>query len=219
MTRHTGASSSVADLDEHRSRLIEIVTVVILGVATVASAWCAYQSSRWNDAETAEARDATDLRVEQSRVYSQATTTIVYDSTVVAAFASAVSSNDTELQNFFRQSLIRAEFQPVLKRWREQLDAGSTETSSLLDDKEYIDGLFGPSRALDAKIQESSVRADEAGSHANGYLLTTLFMASALFFAGVVSSFKSRSPKVILLMGAVMLLAVGAARIVDLPIA
>jgi len=219
VTRHAGGSSSVADLDEHRGRLIEIVTVIILGVATVASAWCAYQSSRWNDVETAEARDATDLRVEQSRVYSQATTTIVYDSTVVAAFASAVSSNDTELQDFFRQSLIRDGFKPVLQRWRAQLDSNSTETSSLLEDKEYIDELFGPSRALDTEIQESSVRADEAGSNANGYLLTTLFMASALFFAGVVSSFKSRSPKVLLLMGAVMLLAVGAARIIDLPIA
>lgn len=219
MTRHAGGSASVADLDEHRGKLIEIVTVVILGVATVASAWCAYQSSRWSDVETSEARDATDLRVEQSRVYSQATTTIVYDSTVVAAFASAVSSNDTELQDFFNQSLIRADFRPVLTRWRQQIEAGSDEVSSLLDDKEYIDGLFGPSRALDTEIQESSVRADEAGSHADGYLLTTLFMASALFFAGVVSSFKSRSPKVLLLMGAVMLLSVGAARIVDLPIA
>jgi hypothetical protein len=218
VTRHAGASST-ADLDEHKRKLIELVTVVILGVATVASAWCAYQSSRWNDVETSEARDATDLRVEQSRVYSQATTTIVYDSTVVAAFAAAVSSNDTKLQNFFRQSLIRDGFKPVLERWRVQLDSGTAETSSLLEDQEYIDELFGPSAALDAEIKESSVRATEAGSNADGYLLTTLFMASALFFAGVVSSFKSRSPKVLLLMGAVMLLAVGAARIIDLPIA
>jgi hypothetical protein len=216
VTRHAGASS--AD-DEHRNKLVEVVTVVILGIATVASAWCAYQSSRWNDTETVEARAATDLRVEQSRVYSQATTTIVYDSTVVAAYASAVSSNDTELQAFFRQSLIREEFQPVLQRWRAQIDSGSTEVSSLLDDTEYIDGLFGPSRALDIEIRDASLRADEAGSTGDSYLLTTLFMASALFFAGVVSSFKSRSPKVVLLMGGVLLLAVGAARIADLPVA
>lgn len=218
MTRQAGTSSS-ADLDEHRSKLIELVTVVVLGIATVASAWCAYQSSRWNDVETVEARNATDLRVEQTRVYSQATTTIVYDSTLVAAFASAVSNDDTELQDFFRQSLFRDEFKPVLARWRAQLDSGSAETSNLLDDKEYIDSLFGPSRALDAKIEAAAVRSDDAGSNADGYLLTTLFMASALFLAGVVASFKSRSPKVLLLMGAVLLLAVGAARIVDLPIA
>jgi hypothetical protein len=44
-------------------------------------------------------------------------------------------------------------------------------------------------------------------------------MASALFFAGVVSTFKVRSAKGMLLLGAMFLLALGAARIAGLPIA
>ena len=48
--------------------------------------------------------------------------------------------------------------------------------------------------------------------------MTTLFMASALFFAGVVSWFESRGPNVALLAMSMVMLATGAARIVELPI-
>lgn len=48
--------------------------------------------------------------------------------------------------------------------------------------------------------------------------MTTLFMASSLFFAGVVSSFDSRGPKIVLLTMSMVMLAVGAARIVELPV-
>jgi hypothetical protein len=62
-------------------------------------------------------------------------------------------------------------------------------------------------------------RSSDAGSNADGYLRTTLFMASALFFAGVVTSFKARGAKAVLLLSALMLLALGAAQITDLPVA
>lgn len=48
--------------------------------------------------------------------------------------------------------------------------------------------------------------------------MTTLFMASARFFAGVVSSFDSRRPKIVPLTMSMVMLAVGAARIVELPV-
>ena len=37
-------------------RIIEIITVVLLALATVGSAWSAFQVSRWNGVETDEAR-------------------------------------------------------------------------------------------------------------------------------------------------------------------
>lgn len=200
---------------------MEIVTVAILGVATVASAWCAFQSSRWNDTETSFARDATDLRVEQSRLYAQATQTVAYDSTIAAGYASALADKNEQLQEFFRQSLIRPGFMPVIERWEAQAGDGSSSvaTTSLFEDEDYLTGLFGNANEVDAQVTEASGNADEASSNGQDYLLTTLFMASALFFAGVVSSFRAPTARIMLLMAATLLLALGAARIVDLPIA
>jgi hypothetical protein len=204
---------------DHRGRMLEVFTVIVLGMATVASAWCAFQASRWNDTETDEARDATDARVEQSRLYSQGTQTVVYDSTIVAAYASAVASKNVELQQFFRDSLIREEFLPIVDEWERQKAGGSADLTSLFENEDYLTSLFSTSRAVEDEVIAASARADVAGGHADQYLMTTLFMASALFLAGVVSSFKARTAQVMLLTGAVLLLALGAARIVDLPVA
>ena len=61
--------------------------------------------------------------------------------------------------------------------------------------------------------------SDAAGRNAEDFVLTTLLFAIALFFAGVTSSFRYRSVRIILLMGAVLAIALAAARIIDLPVA
>jgi hypothetical protein len=89
-------------------------TVAILGIATVASAWCAFQSSRWNDVSDDEARTATDLRVEQSRLYSQGTQIGLYDTQIVTAYASAVADKNEALQTFLHDSLMRPALVPIV---------------------------------------------------------------------------------------------------------
>jgi len=208
-----------ADGLDERGRLLEVVTVVILGVATVASAWCAFQSSRWNDRSDDDARIATDARVEQSRLYSKATTTIVYDSNIVIAYAAAVADENDKLIEFYRTKLVRPEFLPIIDEWRTSVASGSTDVTNLLENEEYLASLFTGSKEAEQQVINATADATTAGEYANDYLLTTLFMASALFFAGVVSSFKVRSAKGMLLLGAMFLLALGAARIAGLPIA
>ena len=42
-------------------RPLEIIAVLMLGVATLGSAWCGYQATRWNSEESDLARDAATL--------------------------------------------------------------------------------------------------------------------------------------------------------------
>lgn len=48
-------------------RVLEVIVVLFLGIATVGTAWCGYQSSQWTGAQTDLAREASDHRVEASR--------------------------------------------------------------------------------------------------------------------------------------------------------
>ena len=63
-----------------------------------------------------------------------------------------------------------------------------------------------------------SLAGQEAGSNADAFVLTTLLFAVALFFAGVTSSFRFRGVRIVLLMGAVLAIALAAARLIDLPV-
>jgi hypothetical protein len=213
----TGSSGS-GGARSQPGRLIEIVTVVLLAVATVGSAWSAYQVSQWNGVETDDARASAVLRIESSREYALATQIVSYDSATVAQYAAAVSDGNQNLQNFLRDTLVRPGFVPVFERWEAQVAAGQTPTN-LLADEEYLGALFAESEALDAEAGEASLRAEEAGANGDDYIQLTLFFASALFFAGITASFNSRLPRIVLLLGSATILAVAGVLLGGYPIA
>ena len=45
--------------EARRGRSFEIMAVLLLGVATLGSAWCGYQAAKWNGRESDLARQAT----------------------------------------------------------------------------------------------------------------------------------------------------------------
>ena len=68
------------------------------------------------------------------------------------------------------------------------------------------------SEALGAQSQQAGATADE-------YVITTILLAVALFFAGVTSSFRYQPARVFPLVLALGAVAVAATRLADLPIA
>ncbi len=215
-----GASSRNAS-GRHRTgdRAIEVLAVVLLGIATVGTAWCGYQSTRWNGEETDRARTATAAHLEAGRLFGLATQLVSYDSNLVVAYAEATSAENVRLQEFLRESLIRPEFLPLLDEWEAAVLAGDALPGNLLQNEEYLDEQFADYRLAEAAAGDLELASAEAGENADSFVLTTLLLASALFFAGVTTSFRVRLARVALLAGAVITVAYAAARLADLPVA
>ena len=212
-SRARGASAPTAV-----GRIIEVATVLLLGLATVGSAWSAYQVSQWNGLETDEARIANSHRIDASREYALATQIVAYDAAVVSQFAQAVALDNEALQTFLDATLIRPGFRPIVEEWRQQIADGATPTN-LLENEEYKAGLFAASEAADNEAAAASIRSVEAGSNAEDYVLLTLFFATALFFAGVTASFNTRFTKIVLLTAAAAVLLFAGAQLVAYPVA
>jgi hypothetical protein len=200
------------------SRLIEVLAVALLGVATIGSAWCGYQATRWNGEESDLARQSAVLQVEAARQFGLATQIVSYDSNLIGQYAHAAASDDEALMRFFRETLIRRDFLPVLDRWQQQVADGTTP-DNLLEDQEYLDDQLGSYRSTVAEAEALSAEAQGAGNEADDYVLTTLILASALFFAGLTTSFRVRFARLLLLSGAALLIAYAASRLVELEIA
>jgi hypothetical protein len=83
-------------------KLLEIIAVLILGITTVGTAWCGYQASQWNGAQSDLARESSDELVEASRLFGLATQKVSYDSTIIANYAIAVQEGDDQLTEFYR---------------------------------------------------------------------------------------------------------------------
>ena len=197
-------------------RLLEVIAVALLGIATVGSAWCGYQATRWNKEETDKAREAGAATVEGSRQFGLATQIVSYDSNMVAQYAQAKAAGDERLLTFYRETLIRPEFLSVIEEWEAQIDDGEVP-SNLLQDQDYLDTQLQPYRESQAAAEAANVEADEASENTDGYVLTTLLLATALFFAGVTGSFRMRLLRIALLSTSAIVIAAAAARLSDLP--
>ena len=199
-------------------RALEILAVTLLGIATIGSAWSAYQSTRWNGEEADFTQDSSDARLEASRQFGLATQIVSYDSNMIAQYAQARVAGNDGLTQFYRASLIRPDFLPILDRWEAIVETGQAPPN-LLQDQDYLDTQLADYRASEAKAEALAVASDDASRQADEYVLLTLVFASALFFAGVTSSFRMRFARILMLVGATMLIAYAAARLADYPVA
>ena len=209
--------SGAAPRDPLRHRVVEVVSAILLGLATVGSAWCAYQASQWNERSAEDARISTVARVEGTRLHSLAATTVAYDTNTITAYADAVVTDQTDLAQLYRDTLIRPEFLPILDRWESEIADGRSPTN-LLEDDEYLDGLFGPYREADQRAERHSELSVEAGRNAVDHLVTTVLLAMALFFAGVTNIFRGLAVKVMAVTCSGLVVAFAAARISELPV-
>ncbi len=199
-------------------RLLEIIAVLLLAVTTLGTAWCGYQSSAWNGVQTDLARASSDERVEAARAFGLATQKVAYDAGLVGQYAQAVQAGNTRLADFYKKTLVRPEFLPLLEEWQAEVASGGTPTS-LFTDPEYLDAQFKTYNEATKKAEDSNAASQAAGNTADSYVLTTILLAIALFFAGVTSSFRYKPARVLLIVLAIGTIAVAATRLADLPIA
>jgi hypothetical protein len=200
------------------NRVLEILAVVLLGIATVGTAWCGYEASRWNGEQADLAQDSSDLRVEASRQFGLATQAVAFDANLVAQYAQASVDGNTELQTFYRETLFREDFLPILDRWEEQIAAGGGTPPRLFDDDEYLQQQLGPYQETVTRAEALAGDSAEAGENADDYVLITLLLATALFFAGVTTSFRVRLARLLLLAASSFTIVYSASRLVDLPV-
>jgi len=215
--------SSASKTDKVRAtrgdRIIEIIAVLMLGIATLGSAWSGYQASQWNGRQNDDARAATDARVEASRQFGLATQKVAYDASMVAQYAQAFIDGNEKLTTFYRTTLFRPGFLPVIDRWEAAVRAGGSPPSNLFQDTQYISEVFVDYQAAEVVADTATRKSAEAGSLGDDYVLMTLLLASALFFAGVTTSFRLRVPRLMLLAAAGLTIAYAASRLVTLDVA
>ena len=124
-------------------KLIELIAVLLLGLSTLGTAWCAYEATQWGGESSDLGRQAAQQSVENARLFGLATQTIAYDSMTVAQYAQAVSDGNTRLRAFYRESVIRPDFLPTLNRWEAQVRAGRAPVP-LGQDPEYLATQLAP---------------------------------------------------------------------------
>jgi hypothetical protein len=198
---------------------VELLATVLLAVATVATAWSGYQSTRWNGEQAKAGGRANALRIESAKAAGLANAQTEIDVATFTQWINAYTEEEDQLADFYFQRF-RPEFKPAVDAWVATRPLKSPEAPPTpFAMPEYTLAARATADRLDAQAEVFAAQVRLDIQRASNYVLGVVLFASALFFAGVTTSFRLRSAQAFLLLASGLTIAYAAARLVDLPVA
>jgi hypothetical protein len=170
----------------------EPVTAILMAVATLASAWCSYQSSQWSGQSSGFAAEADAL---QRQAFGQFLASQQIQTVQIAAFMEAMNAQlrgDDKTLRFYTDRF-SGSLKPAYEKWLalKPLENPAAPPSP------FTPELYVPAfhqEIVDARAEAARLAAQSkaTGERAAGYLSNTVLLAMVLFFAGTASKFDQR---------------------------
>lgn len=194
------------DHSARRHQLLERVATVLLALATVATAWCAYQSTVWSSVQEYQLHDADTvyLEVQALRTMSMQQTTI--DVMAFINYLNAVAKDEDSLASFYQKRFPKRML-PAFNAWV-ALTPGTNPKAPLtpFQMKEYVVPETRRADSLQHEYKVMFQTASESNAHSEHYVLLTVIFASVMFFGGITSNIGSLSTKTSIVIGSALLL-------------
>jgi hypothetical protein len=217
----TGQKTGMVDLPQRWDRfepLAEILAILILATATLATAWSGYQSARWSGVQAADYSRAGAMRLESSRASTLAGQQMQVDVGLFTNWVNAYADSNQQLTDFY-QKRFRDEFKPAFDAWLLTDPKNNPNApKSPFAMPEYSLAKNEEADALEQKAGEYFDAAESANEIADRYVLDTVILASVLFLAGMSSQVKAKRVKTGVVIFALLILAWGLYSIIILPI-
>jgi len=170
---------------------VEIASAILLALATVLSAWGAYQATRWSGEQANNYAESSSLRADSNRHGTLASRDIQIDVQTFIAWAAAKAQKDDVLAAFY-VARFRPEFLPAFDDWRlgPDKDAAGLPSGTPFREPSYViaesvlaDESYAKADAVLAEAQWDNQVSDD-------FVLTAVLFASVLFFAGIAARFR-----------------------------
>ncbi len=204
------------DEKRQKGRLIIIITTVLLGLITVLTAWSSYQAAKWGGIATDLTLQANSAQSQSSEASLTANQLTLLDIQLFIQWINATFQGNTDLANLYQQRM-RDEAKPAFDAW--------LATDPFNNKNAPNSPFIMPQYTLQKRVEAQQL-ADQstafysqyqtASQHSDDYVLTTVILASALFFTGFATRIGWRQIELTLVIFALILLAYGIYRILVL---
>jgi hypothetical protein len=167
-----------------RNRL-ELVALLLLAVAAVATAWSSYQANRWNGEQAKTTAKVNATRIDAARASGRANAQTQVDIATFMQWVDAYAHDERRLTAFYERRF-RKEFQPAFKAWvasRPLTNPGAPLTPFAMP--QYRLAATAEANRLDAQAEELAAGARLNIQRSSNYVLSVVLFSVALFFAGV----------------------------------
>lgn len=207
-------SASTPQRDEHftvslKEKRMEILIVVILAIAALATAWSSYQASLWDGIQSSNYTQASGSRTNAAQQRTAANQFRLADLSVFENYIDATLNENDVVADFYFQRF-RDEFRVAYDAWI-ALDPfnNADAPDSPFPMPEYQLAQEIEAERLEDRADGLFAAGEEANTISDTYTLTTLLFAAALFFAAISERFEYPRARVVLLVLAGIGLVVG----------
>jgi hypothetical protein len=176
----------------------------VLATAGLLSAWSGFQGAMWSGVESENFHVSNVLATESSELAIVARQREERNAAIFQFWLEAQVTNQP-LRAAFLEKQFDPRFAAEFKRWRATLPENLRQASPDTPRPQFKGLLAGPASAKEAQSRAAAERARAAGDIADRYDRWTVFLATALFLAGIASVVGIRIGQVALVgLGAVL---------------
>jgi hypothetical protein len=210
----------MADLNskEGKRRWLEPASAILMAVATLSTAWCSYQSSKWNGASSEFATKAARSEQKAALLHLEDNQVTSIQAKMFMDFINATLIGNDKLAQFYSDRF-PPELRTAYDHWMEQKPFENPKA----DPHPFVPGLYKPRFAQEAQQVTADAGRDGAeatrtGNFAAQYLSNTVLFAMVLFFAGTSARFNQRHVRLWSFFFAVAVFLFAASRMLMLPV-
>jgi len=203
-----------------REEWVEILSAAILALATIATAWCAYQSARWSGLMTISFAKSNTARTQSAKLQTAGGQLIQVDVGLFLEYVNAlVVDENQELADFIKERWFSKELNAATDAWiaTDPIDNPDSPKSPF-NMTEYQSRGLELSGSYDVLADSYREDALNDNQRSDNYVLLAVLFASVLFFAGMCTKFKQRWLEITMLLFAASILCVGAGILLTFPV-
>ena len=170
---------------------MELLSVMLLALIIVFTAWSAYQSTLWGGIQTFKLVDVNAANRQASELNLQQGQYTMIDVMMFTEYVNAVNNDDQKLSDFYFERF-RPDFKPAVQAW---LDTNSFDNPNAPPHPFVMNEYkrtFAEQAEQKLKIAESKMdEAQQANQNSDNYVLFTVIYASILFLGSIATKFSS----------------------------
>jgi hypothetical protein len=211
--------SEGSDATSRGERILELSAVALLSLTVLATAWSGYQASLWSGEQSQHYAQASATRIKSQQASSHAGQSRIDDLLYFNGWLNAFETGDQQLAHIYERRF-RPAFVPAFKAWIAQ--------HPFTNPKAIPGPLYMPQYRLAATARAATLSGEaddlyQEGTDAKGndddYILSTVFFAAVLFFAGISLRVDWRRLRIAVLVFATAMLIGGLTFVFTLPVA
>src|SRR5262245_60342225 len=178
-----------------RDRVVTVIEAILLAVVAVLAAWSGFAAAKWGTESSLQLAKASAARTEANRAAYQAADLRNFDSlTFNAWFTAYVARNKNAMR--VAEYRFRPDFLVAFNAWLKThpfTNPNAPKGPTYMP--EYRQPELAQANRLDAIAEGHYALGETAGGNSDGYVRTTVYLATVLFLVGISGHFRVRAAR------------------------